>query len=177
MEQDTRNIINHFKYWEDEAIKADLDNKRLNYSILCSNLYNDFNIGSCIRAANAFLASEVIIYGRKKWDRRGAVGTQNYTNFKHVREIEDLNELFSEFDVVVGIDNLDNSKDISDYNWDSKKKTLICFGQEQVGLPDEVVGACHDLLYIKQYGSVRSLNVGVASGITMYDYVTKTNKE
>lgn len=176
MEKESRNIINYYKYWSTEAIKADLDSKRFNYSILCSNLYNDFNISCVIRTANAFLASEVIIYGRKKWDRRGAVGTQNYTNFKHVREETDLNALFSQFDEIVGIDNLDNSKDISNYNWNKNKKTLICFGQEQVGLPEEVINSCNDILYIKQYGSVRSLNVGVASGIAMYDYVTKTTQ-
>jgi len=174
MEEDNRNILNYYKYWENEAILADLDEKRFNYSVLCSNLYNDFNLGTVIRNANAFLASEVIIYGRKIWDRRAAVGTQNYTHFKHVREENELNDVIDEFDLIIGIDNLDNSKDISNHDWNSEKKTLICFGQEQVGLPDEVLDACHELLYIKQFGSVRSLNVGTASGIAMYDYVTKT---
>lgn len=169
-----KNVVDYYAYWETEAIKADLDSKRFNYSILCSNLMYDMNLGTVIRNANAFLASEVIIYGRKRWDRRAAVGTQNYTHFKHVREENELNDLIDEFDVIIGIDNLDNSKDISNHDWNSEKKTLICFGQEQVGLPDEVLNVCHELLYIKQYGSVRSLNVGVASGITMYDYVTKT---
>lgn len=176
MKEDNRNIIDHFKYWKNEAILADLDEKRFNYSILCSNLYNDFNLSTCIRNANAFLASEVIIYGRKKWDRRGAVGTQNYTHFKHVREIEDLSNLLKTFDVVVGVDNIEKSKDIAQYNWDENLKTLICLGQEQVGLPEEVIEACDDIVYIKQYGSVRSLNVGTASGIAMYDYVSKISK-
>lgn len=174
MKEDKRNILDFYAYWENDAILADLDEKRFNYSVLCSNLYNDFNVGSIIRNANAFLASEVILYGRKKWDRRGAVGTQNYTHFKHVREETDLNDVFNKFDVIVGVDNLDNSKDISDYSWNSNVKTLICFGQEQVGLPEEVISACDELLYIRQYGSVRSLNVGTASGIAMYDYVNKT---
>ncbi len=169
-----KNVLDHYAYWSTEAIKADLDTKRFNYSVLCSNLYNDFNISTVIRNANAFLAAEVIIYGRKQWDRRGAVGTQNYTNFRHVREATDLNAVFSEFDIIVGIDNLENSKDIFTYDWNTEVKTLICFGQEQVGLPEEVVSACKDILYIKQYGSVRSLNVGVASGITMFNYVTTT---
>jgi len=175
--EDSRNIINYYKYWETDAIKADLDSKRFNYSILCSNIHNDFNIGTCIRNANAFLAKEVIIYGKKKWDRRAAVGTQNYTDFNHVRESEDLSEVFSKYDKIVGIDNVDSAKDIAKHSWNKDAKTLICFGQEQVGLPEEVLSACDEVLYIQQYGSVRSLNVGVASGITMYDYVSKTQKE
>jgi tRNA G18 (ribose-2'-O)-methylase SpoU len=50
----------------------------------------------------------------------------------------------------------------------------MVFGQEQVGIPKEVLDICHDKIYIQQYGSVRSLNVGTASGIAMYDYCSKT---
>ena len=35
------------------------------------------------------------------------------------------------------------------------------------------LGMADDVVYIPQLGSVRSLNVGTASGIVMYDYVTK----
>jgi tRNA G18 (ribose-2'-O)-methylase SpoU len=53
------------------------------------------------------------------------------------------------------------------------KNTLMCFGQEQMGLPPEIIDRCQNVVYIKQYGSVRSLNVGTASGIAMYDYTSK----
>jgi tRNA G18 (ribose-2'-O)-methylase SpoU len=49
----------------------------------------------------------------------------------------------------------------------------MVFGQEQIGIDKEVLEVCHDLIYIEQYGSVRSLNVGTASGIAMYDYCSK----
>lgn len=176
MEQnpDTRNIIDYYHYWTNEAIKADLDTKRHNFSILCSNIGHDFNLATIIRNANAFLAKEVIIYGRKKYDRRGAVGTQNYTHFKYVREIEDLKGLFNQYDLILGIDNIPGAEPIEEYDWwNPKLNILICFGQEQIGLPKEVIDMCHKLLYIKQYGSVRSLNVGCASAIAMYEYVKR----
>jgi len=174
---DTRNIIDYYKYWQQDAILADLDTKRHNFSILCSNVGHDFNLGSIVRAGNAFLAKEVVIYGRKKYDRRGCVGTQNYTHFKHVRETDNLAALFAEFDLVVGIDNIPGAEPIEEFEWSPNVKTLICFGQEQIGLPQEVISKCHKLLYICQYGSVRSLNVGCASAIVMYDYVKKCRKE
>jgi len=173
---DGRNIINHYFYWEHEAILADLDSKRHNFSILCSNIGHDFNISVVVRNANAFLAKEVIIYGRKKYDRRGAVGTQNYTRFKYVKENDNLAALFAEFDLVIGIDNIPGAESIEEFEWNPNVKTLICFGQEQIGLPQEVISKCHKLLYITQYGSVRSLNVGCASAIVMYDYVKKCIK-
>lgn len=174
---DNRNVIDHYKYWNTDAIKADLDTKRHNFSVLCSNLYNDFNISTVIRNANAFLAKEVIIYGRKQYDRRGTVGTHHYTQFKHVREIDDLRELLNNANLsVVGVDNLPGAIPIDDFAWNDSKHTIICFGQEQVGLPKEVLDLCENLVYIRQYGSVRSLNVGCASSIAMFDYCKKMVK-
>jgi tRNA G18 (ribose-2'-O)-methylase SpoU len=50
----------------------------------------------------------------------------------------------------------------------------MIFGQEQVGVPQELLEIANDTVYIAQYGSVRSLNVGTASGVVMYDYCAKT---
>ena len=173
---ETRNVIDFYHYWKHEAILADLDSKRKNYSILCSNLYNDFNIATVIRNANAFLASKVIIYGPKQYDRRGAVGTQNYTRFEYCKTIDDLNNYINSLNMpikIVGMDNIPSATPIDDYVWNEDIHYIIAFGQEQVGLPQEVLDMCDDLLYIRQYGSVRSLNVGTASGIVMYDYCSK----
>jgi tRNA G18 (ribose-2'-O)-methylase SpoU len=49
----------------------------------------------------------------------------------------------------------------------------MIFGEEQRGLSPMALGMADDIVYIPQLGSVRSLNVGTASGIVMYDYVTK----
>ncbi len=166
---DKRNVIDYYKYWETDAIRADLDTKRHNFSILISNEFHDFNIGSVIRNANAFLAKEVIIYGRKSFDRRGTVGTHVYENLKHVREIEDLN--FPDA-VIVGVDNLPEAVPIDTFVWPTQH-VILAFGQEQLGLPEEVKAICNHFVYIRQYGSVRSLNVGCASSIAMYDYCAK----
>jgi tRNA G18 (ribose-2'-O)-methylase SpoU len=32
---------------------------------------------------------------------------------------------------------------------------------------------CEDIVFIEQFGSVRSLNVGTASGIIMYEFVSQ----
>ena len=177
---ESRNVIDHYHYWKHEAIIADLDTKRNNFTVLCSNLYNDFNISTVIRNANAFLAKKVILFGSKQYDRRGAVGTQNYTHFKHTKTISDLDdEIKSIRDnntkvQIVGIDNIPGASPINTYIWNPSIHYILVFGQEQVGLPQEMLDICDDILYIKQYGSVRSLNVGTASGIAMYSLISNT---
>ena len=173
---DTRNLIDHYKYWNDDAIRADLDDKRFNYSVVCCNIGNDFNIATVIRNANAFLAKEVIIYGNKKYDRRGTVGTHHYTNFNHVRTIDDLSEYLRGIQGevrILGIDNVKDSVNINDYDFYPNVHYVMVFGQEQIGIPENVLDICDDILYIPQYGSVRSINVGTASGIIMNNYCSK----
>lgn len=176
---DKRNIIDVYKYWNDEAIKADLDSKRHNFSVVCVNFGNDFNIGSVIRNANAFLAKEVILLGRKKWDRRGAVGTHNYLNFKHVKTIDDFATWLKtkHLPTVVAIDNVPEAQPINNYVWPSSRwETIMVFGQESTGIPPDILKLCPTKLYIPQFGSVRSLNVGCASAIAMHEYATKVRK-
>lgn len=167
MMNSTKNVIDYYKYWETEAIKTNLDTKRHNFSVLCQNIAGDFNIGSIIRNANAFLAKEVFIYGRKQWDRRGAVGTHKYSNLSNVKEINELPRID-----IIAIDNVDGALPIDKFRWPDSH-FIMAFGEEQIGLTSEILNLATVKLYIPQYGSVRSLNVGCASAIAMYDYVRK----
>lgn len=170
------NVIDYYKEWEVNAIIGDLDTKRKNFTVLCSNVENDFNIATAIRNSNAFLASEVWIYGRKQYDRRGTVGTHHYTHFRHVKTIDNVyNEIEQlkkkhEKVRVVGVDNIPDALPIGNYAWSKHEHVLMIFGQEKNGVPKELLNICDDVVYIKQYGSVRSLNVGTASGIVMNSY-------
>lgn len=169
------NVIDLYQKWTNEAIMADLDTKRNNFTVLCCNWGYDFNVSSCIRSANAFLAKEVVIAGRKKFDRRGTVGTHKYTHLKHVKELENAVEYVENFNgIKIAIENNEFAKPIETFEWPIKDAVLMIFGQEDVGIPQEIIDVCDHNLFIKQYGSVRSLNVGVAAGIVMYDYCQKT---
>ena len=75
--------------------------------------------------------------------------------------------------MIVGIDNIDGAEPLETFEWPVDKHVVIVMGEESCGLTDEMLGLCDKLVYIKQYGSVRSLNVGAASGIAMYDYCRK----
>jgi len=170
--QDNRNIINHYKYWETDAIKADLDTKRFNFNIICVNIQGDFNIGTVIRSSNAFLAKKVYIYGKKRFDRRGTVGTHLYENLQHVKYVDEFPENVKNSHIIA-VDNVDNAKALETYKFPDKEITL-CFGEEGSGLPEEIMQMANDIVYIKQYGSVRSLNVGSAASIIMYEFVKQS---
>jgi tRNA G18 (ribose-2'-O)-methylase SpoU len=169
---DQRNVIDHYKYWTDEAIRAALDERRNPFALLLENFAHDFNVSQAIRNANAFLAEEIWICGRRKWDRRGAVGTHNY---EHINLAPTSEEVIDDFRSrgwrIVCLDNIDGAEDMRDFEW--PQKSLMVFGQEDIGVSQTALDKADDVVYIPQLGSTRSLNVGCASGIAMYDWHSK----
>lgn len=170
--EDKRAVADYYKYWETDAIKANLDTKRHNFSVLITNKLNDFNIGTIIRNSNAFLAKEVIIYGRRQFDKRGTVGAHHYQNISFLKQIEDINFSKEEYCVVAVENNID-SKPIDNFHWPANRHVIMIFGEETTGVPEELLDIAEHKVYIKQYGSTRSLNVGSASAIAMQDYCRK----
>ena len=69
------------------------------------------------------------------------------------------------------MDNQDGANNIYSYDW--PEKSLMIFGQEQIGISPEALALADDCLYIPQFGSDRSLNVGVASGLSMFSWAAR----
>jgi len=166
-QEDQRNVIDYYKYWKHDAILADQDNNRCKLTIVAENFANDFNISTVVRSSNAFLCKEVIIVGRRRWDRRGACGMQNYEHIKHAKNIEDVITEHPKHRIVV-LDNVPGASSIYDYKW--HEDTILILGQESIGVSPESMAAAHDVVYIPQWGSVRSLNVGSAATVAMAFY-------
>ena len=87
---DRRNVLDVYRYWSVEAIVADLDTRRHPFHVAIENWEHDRNIGTVVRTANAFLAAEVHIVGKRKWNRRGAMMTDVYQHVRHHESIESL---------------------------------------------------------------------------------------
>lgn len=171
-EGDTRNVIDRYRYWTREAIVADLDQQRHSFHIAIENWEHDFNIGTVVRNANAFLAKAVHIVGKRKWNRRGAMVTDRYQHVRHHPTVDDFiqwagNEALS----VIGIDNVPGSEQIE--KAEIPKNCVLVFGQEGPGLSEEMIDVSLKVLAITQYGSTRSINAGVASGIAMYEWLSQ----
>jgi len=134
--------------------------------VAIENLEHDFNIGSIVRTANAFLAAEVHIVGRKRWNRRGAMVTDRYQHVRHHETPEDLARWCDERGLtIIGIDNFPDARPLETEPLPSD--CVLFFGQESSGLSAAAHVSCDRVLSIAQFGSTRSMNVGAAAAITM----------
>jgi tRNA G18 (ribose-2'-O)-methylase SpoU len=167
---DRRNVVDEYRYWTREAIIADLDQRRHEFHVAIENWQHDFNIGTVVRNANAFLAESVHIVGKRRWNRRGAMVTDRYQHVRHHATVEEFVVWARDEGLaVVGIDNLPGSVPIE--TTALPRRAVLVFGQEGPGLSEPVREVCSMICSITQFGSTRSINAGVASGIAMHAWV------
>ena len=171
-EGDRRNVVDRYRYWRLEAIVADLDTRRHDFHVAIENWQHDFNIGTIVRTANAFLAREVHIVGRRRWNRRGAMVTDRYQHVRHHPDVASLAAAMVEEDVpVLGIDNLPGSVPLE--RLALPRRVCLLFGQEGPGLSEEARAACAGTFSIAQFGSTRSINASAAAAIAMHTWVVQ----
>jgi tRNA G18 (ribose-2'-O)-methylase SpoU len=169
-EGDRRNVADRYRYWTNDAIVADLDGRRHAFHVAIENWQHDMNIGTVVRNANAFLAAGVHIVGKKRWNRRGAMVTDRYLTVTHHATFENLSEwAVSEKLSVIGVDILPGAVPIETVTL--PERCVLLFGQEGPGLSDAARHGCEMVCSISQFGSTRSLNAGVASGIAMHTWI------
>jgi tRNA G18 (ribose-2'-O)-methylase SpoU len=170
---DTRNIKDKFKGWQTDVIRDDVQSSAFDYACLMINLTGDFNMASVFRNGNAFGCKELFYFGRRRWDKRGAVGTHHYSKITHLASEEDIIALKDQY-TFVGLEcGIDNCVMMNDYDWSTQKPILLIVGAEGAGLPENIIELCDKLVEIPMYGSVRSINVATATGIAMCDIVSK----
>ncbi|MCW2744659.1 MAG: rRNA methyltransferase [Mycobacterium sp.] len=169
---DRRNVVDRYRYWTREAVVADLDTRRHPVHVAIENWRHDLNIGTVVRNANAFLAESVHIVGDRRWNRRGAMVTDRYQHVLHHATTEDLLAWARQRDLpVLGVDNLPGSVLLPQA--DLPRACILLFGQEGEGLSAAARAAVTTVLAIPQFGSTRSINAGVASGVALYEWARR----
>jgi tRNA G18 (ribose-2'-O)-methylase SpoU len=167
---DRRNVVDRYRYWTVEAIVADLDARRHPFSVAIENFGHDLNIGTVVRTANAFLAAEVHIVGRRRWNRRGAMVTDRYQHLRHHADVAGLAAWAAAGGLsLVAVDNSPGAVPLETV--ELPERCVLLFGQEGPGLTDAARAAADLTVSIAQFGSTRSINAGVAAGIAMHAWI------
>ena len=168
---DTRNLVDKFKGMSNEDIVAELDKSRVPLEVAIENLAHDFNIGTVVRNANAFNMARVHIIGKRKYNRRGAMVTDKYLHIDHFATVDEfITDAHARGMRVVAVDNnRPESKPLQQTQL--VPNSILVFGSESDGISQELLDKADQAFYIEQLGSTRSINVGCASAVAMYEAV------
>lgn len=170
MEEDTRNLIDEYKGLSNEQVFDALAKKRNFLEVAIENVEHDFNIGTVVRNANSFNVSKVHIIGRKKYNRRGAMCTDKYIEIVYWPSVAEFlaDQCQRKREIVAIENNTPRAKELHAKKF--KDNTTLVFGSEGNGLTQEMMDGADDVRFIESFGSTRSVNVGVAAGIAMYEW-------
>ena len=151
------------------------------HAVCCLNISGDLNVGSIIRTACIFGFEKMFIFGRRRYDRRSSVGSQNYIELERYFGLDDQEN----YDVDLFYKVMDDAGYLPIFleqggiplrsfrlsNYKGKKLCLV-FGNEGDGIPDYLMKDS-PRVEIEQTGVMRSLNVSNAAGIFMYNVISQ----
>ena len=170
--QTSFNVQDKYKHLSAEELKEVAKSLTYPFAVALANISGDLNIGNCVRTSAVFGAEKVFIFGRRKWDRRSAVGGNNYVPVDAHTVDTDPFDWDSALQVVrvngyrpVLFETV--GKPLSEYPNDFHHgKPCLVFGPEGFGIPKSI---CEKELcyYIPQRGVLRSLNVASAAAIAI----------
>lgn len=171
------NVLDHLKTHTVLEIKNYCKDSAIDAGVAMMHVSGDFNLSTLIRNANFFGYKQACYVGKKKWDRRGSVGTYHYTDLSHFTDEESFvdyvkNENYNLIAVENNIPEYEH-KTYDLYEEDlfyGIDKPMFIFGEEKDGLSSFMLDNSDLIITIQAYGSVRSLNVGTTSGIIMSNY-------
>jgi len=167
----TYNVRDKFKPMTVNEIKEDLKKTQLPCAVLLQNIEGDFNVSNIIRTSNNFNVSQVFYYGKKKYDKRGALGTYNYTDVIYLSSFNDVISLKDKYKFIGIENNMENTIPIKEFIYPDN--SIFVMGEENIGITDETKSIIDYFIEIPSLGSVRSLNVGTAAAIVLFDFITK----
>lgn len=185
----TRNVHDHLKSKSVAKLRLMCDEDRLPFSVCVLNVTGELNVGTIVRNSLLTGAERVAIMGRRKYDKRGTVGSENYVEVERIEALEDDGitikaEVFWNW---VAIHNYlpvfceQGGTSLNEVDWlqwvqDAEPgKLCLIFGNENRGIPDSILNDRRSnwIVSIPQKGVIRSFNVGVASGIIMYSMMSE----
>jgi tRNA G18 (ribose-2'-O)-methylase SpoU len=171
------------------------------FGICCMNIRGEGNIGMIVRSACLMGASQMIICGRRKYDKRFTVGSDNYLDIIHWGDVLNVTidpvppefVATSDYDADMFIAKLREAKwrpvfveqggeDLQTTDVLADPHNLYIMGNESTGIPDHFIKSVKSalpetrVLSIPQWSVLRSMNVSAAASIILWEARKRLNE-
>ena len=153
--------------------------EKLPITIVLDDIRSLSNVGSIFRTADAFGIERIVLCGitakpPHREIQKTALGATESVDWDYVKSCTDaLSELKNSGYLILGVEQVEGSCKLADFNYSTDEKLAVVLGNEVNGVSQRVLNLCDDYLEIPQSGTKHSLNVSVAAGVVLWELCKK----
>ncbi|PJJ54488.1 SpoU rRNA methylase family protein [Hymenobacter chitinivorans DSM 11115] len=148
-------------------------------TLVLDNVRSLHNVGSAFRTADAFAIEKIWLCGitgrppQREITKTALGSTESVTWEYAATTVEAIQQLKAAGYVVVAVEQTDASRLLPDFRPVPGQPYALIMGNEVFGVDDEVLALCDAAVEIPQFGTKHSLNVSVAAGVVLWDFIGK----
>jgi len=165
----------------EENLAQDPPNGMEKVKVILHNIRSMHNVGSVFRSSDAFGISEIILSGYTPTPPRDeitktAIGAEKFVDWRFADDILiEIESLKSIGYLMLGLEQTDSSVSMLDLKLSESNPVCLIMGNEVTGIDNLLIPNVDHFVSIPQYGHKHSLNVSVATGVTLYALLQKYN--
>lgn len=163
----------------EKKIKAVLDKRQYDLTVVLENVFDPHNRSAILRSCDAVGVYEMYIVNtsepmRNYIGKKSSASAHKWIKIHHFDNLEDcMKEVQSKYKNILSSHLSKDSKSL--YHCDLSESTALLFGNEQIGLSDEICKYATGNFIIPQMGMIRSLNISVACAVSLYEALRQKN--
>lgn len=152
---------------------------KLPLTLVLDSVRSGLNVGSIFRTADAFALERILLCGitaqpPHREILKTALGSTDSVDWAYFPDAtEAVRTLKNEDYTVLAIEQATEKIWLQDFSPEKEKRYAFVLGNEVDGVAAETLALCDGALEIPQFGTKHSLNVAVAAGIVVWEFVRK----
>ncbi len=163
-----------------DSVEDFKNKKKIPLVLVLDNVRSLNNVGSVFRTADAFMAEKVYLCGitgtpPHRDIEKTALGATESVEWEHVpNTLELVKKLKAQGYLIASVEQAENSVKLNDLKPAAGRAYAFVLGNEVFGVEQEVINISDFVLEIPQFGTKHSLNISVATGVVVWDFLSKT---
>ena len=152
-------------------IQTTLANRQPDLTVVLEEIHDDHNVNAILRSAEAVGVVDIYMKYKDQFPNLGYKASASSYKWLEYHKYLDINSLVDTLRAkgFVVYSTIIDEKSISIYDIDWTKPSAIVLGNENKGVSDKLRRMSDETIYIPMHGMVESLNVSVASAVTLYE--------
>lgn len=153
--------------------------RKLPLVIVLDDIRSQYNVGSVFRTADAFAIEKIVLCGITGTPptteiHKTALGAEDSVAWQYCASAADaVKALRASGYLVFAAEQCDRSTLLPVSEITPGAKYAVVLGNEVKGVRQEVIDICDGCIEIPQFGTKHSLNVSVAAGIVMWEFLRR----